>query len=100
MFEALMGYPGGVPDNKPGNWAKKTPSSVGRARFMSGAIGDKIYAFGGYTGSGYLNDLVCYDSVADAWSQKSYGPAGRLGGFSGAMVKSTLTGGVKAGPCL
>ncbi|MGP5238947.1 Kelch repeat-containing protein [Pseudomonas helleri] len=41
------------------------------------SVGNKLYVFGGGSGSTGLNDLWVYDSATNSWSQKASGATGR-----------------------
>ena len=66
-----------------GTWAAQTSLPSALASPGSAVFNNKIYLFGGYTGS-YLNTVSVYDPAASVWSAKTPMPTARQ--FSAAVV--------------
>ena len=83
------------------SWQTLTPMPSARAEAeLATADNGNIYAFGGYTGSGFLRLVEAYDSSTRTWSSRTPMPVARRGhavvaGPDGLMY---VVGGVEEGP--
>ncbi len=57
-------------------WAPRQPMPIGLSNLAAHAIGERIYVFGGYSGTDGFNPAVlAYNPATDTWSQRSSRPA-------------------------
>uniref|UniRef100_A0A8C5PLI8 Kelch like family member 4 n=1 Tax=Leptobrachium leishanense TaxID=445787 RepID=A0A8C5PLI8_9ANUR len=66
-------------DPKTDSWTTVAPLSVPRDAVGVCALGDKLYAVGGYDGQTYLNTVESYDAQTNEWTQDISLNIGRAG---------------------
>ncbi|XP_073454214.1 kelch-like protein 4 isoform X1 [Aquarana catesbeiana] len=66
-------------DPKTDNWTTVAPLSVPRDAVGVCALGDRLYAVGGYDGQTYLNTVESYDTQTNEWTQEVSLNIGRAG---------------------
>jgi N-acetylneuraminic acid mutarotase len=58
-------------------WVNKEPMPTGRQALAAAAAGDKVYAIGGWTGSGSSSAVEEYDPATDTWTPRASLPTAR-----------------------
>ncbi|KAM5146858.1 kelch-like protein 4 [Mantella aurantiaca] len=66
-------------DPKTDNWTTVAPLSVPRDAVGVCALGDRLYAVGGYDGQSYLSTVESYDTQNNEWAQEVSLNIGRAG---------------------
>ena len=67
-----------------GNWQDLSPLPIPLSAYALVAFEGKVYLFGGWDGSNYLNLVLRYDPTLDAWIEMAPMPTSR--GFAGAAI--------------
>jgi len=80
------------------SWEQGSPLPVSLSAYALTAFEGRLYVFGGWNGSAYVNDVFEYDPSLDVWHEKTPLPTAR--GFAGAAVsggKIHILGGFDSG---
>ena len=73
-----------VYDPRHDQWETKAPLPVAISGYALASLEGRLYLFGGWDGSSYLNTVYAYDPVQDAWTPRTPMPVGRA--FAGAVA--------------
>lgn len=55
----------------PGSWTAMAPMTTARTQLVAAAVGGKLYALGGNTGSGTSGEVEVYDPGNNTWTSKT-----------------------------